>query len=938
MVNHTTLQLNGTWHFELDPQRKGKNDQWYFRTLKDTVLLPGTTDSNQKGTEYEPPNYRNLNRRNSYMGWAWYQKEITVPDYFAGKCLTLYLERCLWETSLWVDEQYIGTQDSLAAPHQYDLTDILTPGQHRLTILVDNSNLQDETVEAMDTTACRDLTSGTSRRWKHNCGGHHTTFLMPTNWNGILGRMELQCEARIRLAQVDVYPQKDLRSAKIVLHLENRSDFCGEALIKYGVTGETGPSLFTGTECTVLTGERRQTHTFSVPMPETMTPWSEFTPVLYRLEVQLLTHDTKSEKAVFFGLRYLETNGSQILLNGHPVFLRGTVENCTFPLTFAPPTELDAWEHIFQTAKDYGLNHMRFHSFCPPEAAFIAADRTGFLLQIELAGSSCPDYEEAPKDTEFLQQELEHILKHYGGHPSFGMVSMGNEQLVAIHRPEILKKHQEVLTKKVQYGKMTDPRHLYTCTSHPYTTGRIDDYFVSAWTMKGWEAMNTPGAERGWDCFLTGIQWGGPDPLDTSFYCREVPTLDHDYDNGLENPSKPFISHEVGQWEVFPDVNEIPRYSGVLEAGNLELIRKDLEKKGLLPLVPDFVRASGKLSLMLYRDEIETMLKSRNLSGFQLLDLMDYPGQGTSTVGILDSLWGSKGLITPEEYRQFCSSLVLLLRTKKRVYLAGETIEAIAQAANYQTEDVDHSWKWKISDKGKILEAGSGKSLAKAGTVSTLGHFCYSLPNWTEAHQLTITLELEGTGAENSWDFWVYPAAQPIDRSPIITEWNSEAAQRLMNGERLLLLPKKISEIPGVFTTVFWNPQMKKQTGTFGILCNPQTPALSEFPNEGYTQWQWWDILKDSQVMDLSHLPVVPQIRVIDSFMTNRSLGILFETSVGKGKLLVCSAGLHKDLTDRPVSRWLLECLLRYLSSRQFEPKTRLSVEELDQFFAQPQS
>lgn len=937
MVDHTTIQLNGTWRFELDPQRKGKKDQWYFRTLDDTILLPGTTDSNRKGTEYEEPNYRNLNRRNSYMGWAWYQKDITVPDSFDKKCLTLYLERCLWETSLWVDGQYIDTQDSLATPHQYDLTDILTPGSHRLTILIDNSNLLDETVQATDTTACRDLTSGSSRRWKHNCGGHHTTFLMPTNWNGILGRMELQCEDRIRLVQADIYPQKDLRHAKIVLCLENRSNLRGEAFIQYSVSGETGPALFSGTENILLTGEREQSHTFTVSMPETMTPWSEFTPVLYRLHLHLLTSESQSEKTVSFGLRYLETNGSQILLNGHPVFLRGTVENCTFPLTFAPPAELDAWEHIFQTAKDYGLNHMRFHSFCPPEAAFIAADHAGFLLQVELAGSSCPDYPEAPEDTEFLQHELERILKCYGGHPSLGMISMGNEQLVAIECPDILQKHQQTLTQKVVYGQTTDPRHLYTCTSHPYTTGRKDDYFVSAWTMKGWEAMNHPEMKRDWDCFLTGIQWGGPDPLDTCYYCREAPTLNHDYDDGLEGTTKPFISHEVGQWEVFPDVREIPQYAGVLEAGNLELIRKDLEKKGLLPLVPDFVRASGKLSLMLYRDEIETMLKSRKLSGFQLLDLTDYPGQGTSTVGILDACWNSKGLITPKEYRRFCSSLVLLLRTEKRVYIAGETIECLAQAANYRTESFCPNWKWTVSCNGEILQTGGGESTIQSGTVSELGHFCYTLPEWTEARQLTITLTLPETGTENSWDFWVYPAAQPLDSSCIITEWNEQAAQRLVNGERLLLLPEKVSDISGVFTTVFWNPQMKKQTGTFGILCNPQLPALSGFPNEGYTQWQWWDILKCTQVMDLSDLPVTPQIRVIDSFMTNRSLGILFEASVGKGKLLVCSAGLEKNLTDRPASRWLLECLLRYLSGTHFDPQDTLTVEQLNQFFAEQQ-
>ncbi len=937
MATINTIQLNGSWGFSMDPLRIGKKEQWYSRKLEDTVQLPGTTDSNRKGTEYESPNYRNLNRRNSYMGWAWYQKEITVPDSFAGKHLSLSLERCLWETFLWVDERYVGEEESLATPHTYNLTGLLTPGQHRITVLVDNSNLRDETVSEADTTQCRDLTSGVSVRWKHNCGGHHTTFLMPTNWNGILGRMELRCEDLIRMESVDLYPQKGLRTVKVELCVENGAGFCGEITVDYQLTEEKTSPLLSGAEQFCLTGEKQQKFSFLLSVPDTLIQWSEFTPVLYHLNLCLSAPNSESRRIVPFGLRYLEARDGRIFLNGHPVFLRGTVEDCTFPLTFAPPAQRDAWDRIFQIAKSYGLNHMRFHSFCPPEAAFDAADRAGFLLQIELAGSSCPDHLEAPEDTAFLRRELERILASYGGHPSFGMVSMGNEQLIATESPEVLENQQRILTEKVRWGQKNDPRHLYTCTSHPCTHGRCDDYFVSAWTMKGWDAMNTPGAPRGWDCFLTGIQWGGPDPLETSFYCREAPTLDHDYDQGLQTPEKPFISHEVGQWEVFPNVNEIHKYSGVLEAGNLQLIRKDLEEKGMLPLVPDFVRASGKLSLMLYRDEIETLLKSRKLSGFQLLDLFDYPGQGTSTVGILDAFWDSKGLITPEEYRQFCSSLVLLLRTEKRVYRGGESIKAAAEAANYRTEDLKTHWKWELSCKGEAIASGGGEGALPAGEVSALGSFTYTFPRWEEARQLTLLLELEETGVQNRWDFWVYPAEGKESQPAVIREWNTEAEQRLLAGESLLFLPDEVPEsLPGVFTTVFWNPQMKKQTGTFGILCDPKTPALQDFPNEGYTQWQWWDVLQNSRVMDLSPLPVSPLIRVIDSFMTNRKLGILFEAAVGSGKLLVCSAGLGGNLEERPASLWLRECLLRYLRSENFKPQVTLSPRELHRFFSKP--
>lgn len=933
-IETTSLSLAGSWGFALDPERRGKKEAWFCRSLADTVTLPGTTDSNGKGTGAEPPNYRNLNRRCAFSGWAWYQREAEIPESFAGKTVSLYLERCLWETFLWVDDTFAGTQDSLAAPHEYDLTGLLTPGRHRLTLLVDNSNLLDGNVPDEDTSARRDLTSGASRRWKHRCGGHHTVFLMPTNWNGVLGRMELRAAPPVGLLRADVFPARDLRRADAVLRVANRQGLRGDAVLRLRIEREEGGELLRETARVSLSGDREQKLSLTLPLPETMTPWNEFHPALYRLSAELSAEGMESSVSAVFGLRHLETRGRQILLNGRPVFLRGTVENCTFPLSFAPPAEPEPWERIFRIAKEYGLNHMRFHTFCPPEAAFAAADRAGFLLQVELPGSSCPDYEEAPEDTAFLQRELERILKAYGNHPSFAMLSMGNEQLVALDSPELIERQQGLLTEKVAFGQREDPRHLYTCTSHPYTRGRRDDYFVSAWTEKGWDAMNTPGAPRDWDCFLTAIQWGGPDPLDTCVYCMRPPTLDCDYDGGLPEEGKPFVSHEVGQWEVFPDVRETEDFSGVLEAGNFRLIREDLREKGMLPLVPEFVRASGKLSLMLYRDEIETMLRSRRLSGFQLLDLTDYPGQGTSTVGILNSRWGSKGLVTPEEFRRFCAPLALLLRTEKRVYTAGETIAARAEAANYTEEDAASGWTWIVSCEGETLAAGGGSRPAAAGGVSSLGEFSFAVPAWEDARRLTVTLALAGTGVRSSWEFWTYPKAEAEAGSRVITRWDAGAAARLLSGERLLLLPESLPDsLPGVFTTVFWNPQMKRQTGTFGLLCDPKEPALEGFPHEGCTGWQWWDVVTQSRVMDLSALPVEPLVRVIDSFMTNRRLGLLFEARVGEGRLLVCSAGLERDLAERPASRWLLRCLLRYLDGSAFEPRASLSVPELDRFF-----
>ena len=265
--------------------------------------------------------------------------------------------------------------------------------------------------------------------------------------------------------------------------------------------------------------------------------------------------------------------------------------------------------------------------------------------------------------------------------------------------------------------------------------------------------------------------------------------------------------------------------------------------------------------------------------------------------------------------------------------MAGETFEGEALAANYRTDGYEADWRYTVTDMGETLTVGGGSAQIIPGEVNRLGTFKFNLPFFKEAHQLKVKLELLEKGVENTWDFWVYPQIEELDSPQIITCLDECAEDRLRSGERLLLLPENIPDsIPGVFTTVFWNPQMKKQTGTFGICCEPSIPALKGFPNEGYTQWQWWDVLKNSRAMNLDMLPVTPLIRVIDSFMSNRKLGILFEASVEKGSLLVCSAGLQETLQDRPVSCWLKACLLRYLESDSFCPQERLELKQLRSF------
>ena len=93
-------------------------------------------------------------------------------------------------------------------------------------------------------------------------------------------------------------------------------------------------------------------------------------------------------------------------------------------------------------------------------------------------------------------------------------------------------------------------------------------------------------------------------------------------------------------------------------------------------MADSFLLASGKLQALCYKADIEAALRTKNFAGFQLLDLHDFPGQGSAIVGVLNPFWESKGYVTPQEYSEFCNSVVPLARMSKFVFNSGDTLKA----------------------------------------------------------------------------------------------------------------------------------------------------------------------------------------------------------------------------------------------------------------------
>ena len=747
-------------------------------------------------------------------------------------------------------------QESLVAPHHFLINDGLTEGMHTLTLTIDNSKLHDISVDNL---------------------AHSYTNDTQIMWNGVLGRMELSIQPFI--SDVQVYPDIDHQQA--IVKVKTSATQKAPSLL-FMLDGRTVKPMKTGPD------------EYCLPISD-MQLWSEFQPHLYTLTVMPLaaSHTPLASKTVTFGMRSFKAQGNRLLINGQSTFLRGTLECCIFPLTGTPPTDERGWMKVFTTAREYGLNHLRFHSWCPPEAAFRVADKMGFYCQVELPNWSLTVNKDSAT-SRFLYNEFDNIIRHYGNHPSLCIISCGNE----------LQPDFDFLNKLTHYMKSQDPRHLYVTSTFTFEKGHgthqepEDDIFITQWTDNGWV--------RGQGVFD-----------------ERVPDFKSDYREAARNITVPLISHEIGQYSVYPNINEIEKYTGVLDPLNFKAIRNDLQRKGLIDKADDYLQASGRLAAILYKEEIERAMKTPQQSGFQLLDLHDFPGQGTALVGLLDAFWDSKGLIEPQRFREFCAPVVPLAQFEKAVWQADETFTAQIDIANYGPSPVDgKTVSWQLtSPSGHIYAQGTGRQVS------------ISLNKVERAQRLEFIVSIDSTPWRNRWSIWVYPdVTMPVDKQLVVTTDIDEATKALRKGKKVLFSPQTatVRGLEGKFLPVFWSPvHFPKQAGTMGLLCDPRHPALSDFPTDAHSDWQWWRLVKRSRVLVLDSIaPVTPIVESVDNFVNNRRLAQVFEAKVGKGSLLFSSIDLLTD-GQLPELRQLRYSLMRYMMGSEFHPANSISEDDL---------
>jgi hypothetical protein len=945
------LDLAGTWQFQIDRDEVGTTEKWYNRaTLADTITLPGSMPQRLKGDDpsvttrwtcsiYDSSFYYNpalekyraegnlslpfcLTPAKHYVGVAWYNHEVTVPKAWRGKRITLGLERPHIKTTVYVNGKCVGSNNSLCVPHSYDLTDYLTPGKKALIAISIDNTMRDAPV-GIDSHSVTDQTQG--------------------NWNGVVGDITLTATQPIALsddgdfAAVEVYPDVAQQKARIRLALTNHSGKTTGVQVRLRAESyntdrpkqtETMQSVTVNASDTAVT-------VVNVPLEGLTQLWDEFSPTLYRLNVEVRDNSGKQvldTREVSFGMREVKAVGKWIYVNGRKTLMRGTVENCDFPLTGYAPMDTASWMRVFRICKEYGLNHMRFHSYCPPEAAFIAADLMGFYLQPE--GPSWPNHgvklgRKEPINT-YLMDETRRMVRAYGNHPSFAMLSAGNEPA---------GNWVPWATKFVDSWKQRDSRRLYT----GFSVG-------GGWA---WQPHNEYHAKAG----ARGLDWG------------RRPESMSDFSERIDTVRAPFICHELGQWCAFPDFSEIDHYTGVNKARSFEMFRDILAQNDMADRAEKFLMASGKLQVLCYKHELEKLYRTKDYAGFQMLALNDYSGQGTALEGVLNVFFENKGYVTADEFRQFCNTTVPLIRTPKFVYRSDESLKFDVEVAHFGAEPIANALVYYqlYDEQGNMVRSfvyGQPGDpyyplTIPIGGQNKIGALSIPLKQLAtdKAQQLTLVVgvypdgatelpapeALQQGGYHNTWNFWVYPAEVTADAGNVyITDSLDARARQVLQagGDVLITAGGKVSygkDIKQYFTPVFWNTSWFKMRPphTTGIYLDNTHAAFKEFPTADHSDLQWWELLQRTQVMLFTDFPqgFQPLVQSIDTWFLSRKIGVLYEARVLNGRLMMTTMDLSSDLEQRIVARQMRKSLLDYMNSDAFRPQYTVDVERVADLF-----
>ena len=906
-----TIELSGEWEFRMDPLDVGKTERWYEKTVPfdRKINVPGAW--NAQGAGYEDQKLlrdyeeRYLNGKNLlgvdreseklyhvFPGPAWYRRVVAIPREWQGKVSWLKFAGVHRHADVWVNGNFAGSHFSYLTPFRFDIGNWVKPGEEAvISVRVDarRNKAIDPLMGCLDT----------------------LDFLYLT-WGGIYRKVTLEATARTWIEDLFVVPR--VPDKTVELRLTTAGDSTKEFRVVAEIVDQQGAAVARA-NAKIPAGTTETT--LSIALPDGKL-WSPSQPYLYTARVTLMENgagiDSRSTR---FGMRELKVENGKFLLNGKPIFLRGYGDDCIFPNTIAPPADREEYVRRLSTARDYGFNYARHHSWFPPEEYFEVADELGIMVQPEFPAAYSWDLATTPQEKQFVAEQWESVIRLYRNHPSIVTWCMGNE----------LYKSFDAAPQLYRRAKQIDPTRL------------VIDSDGCNFDHKNRETLDFLVVQfgEGNSCGFQDAKYNFPSTL-----------------------AKPVVAHEMGYFVTLPELTQIDLFGKGLRPYWLFQTRDLAAEKGMTDRYRRWVELSNRLQATCLKSNIEATRRS-NLSGYSQWLFQDYPN---CAEGVVDMFFRPKGS-SAAEFRKFNAPSVLLLDAPRRNYYFGETADLKLLASRYEDDPSEGAvLRWELRAGSEILASGKkeGLTLTSEG-LQTLMPLPLVMPRRPQAEKLTLAVELKDSirTVVNDWNFWVFPkkaqeqtakkmmigepkALQKLypsarEESPgtispdvellITSRLRAETLDYLAKGGRVLLLAPD-----GNFSTEPTNYRLSSWDGggPSGTEIDREHAALRHMPNDGWGDLQFFYLIQGSKTIFLDSLPakIRPLVRCIDRPQRLSNRAYLFEVAVGSGKLLVSGFNFAKAIgIEDPAATYFLSHLVDYALGPEFAPTEKLPVEFL---------
>ncbi|MDD5597245.1 MAG: glycoside hydrolase family 2 TIM barrel-domain containing protein [Victivallaceae bacterium] len=926
-----SMKLSGVWKFALDPQDVGLSEKWWERNdvFNNEIMVPGAWQAQGFGDNKHHtqtcqssgfPSEGLQFEKTSYLGTGWYRRTFTVPSAWKGRRILLRFGGINPKAEFWLDGQFIGEHHKVALECILDLTEYIRFDMEQTIVLrISECNVFDRPSPWVNTRRPRQG-SKWQRCWVNPIT--NGTFNVAT-WSGLYRDVILEAIPVLHIKRLQIFPDIANQKVKIKICMAGKiAD--AECYLRFQVFDAVGKlAAESVTALDPACGEVASGNFHGeIPMRD-LHLWSPESPYLYHLTVALENHgatiDSVSER---FGMREFEVRGKQILINGHPVFLRGYGNPQLWAYTLSPYLDRTRLEKEIKQARDYGFNFVNFLASIPHKEFLDVADKYGLLVQYY------PTYQNMnwPSPEALDESYVADVIGQNFNHPCVMIYSVNAE--IYHYNPEHIA---EIRQLSDMVRRIDSTRLLITVGGIRRYNSQRDDTDIYEWAGGGLPNFDEP------------PYW-----------------------------NKPIIMHEFYWWSSYPNPALKYKYEdAAILPFHIEYAEKIAAEKGLSELLPRFVENSEKIQAIQRKTGCETA--RRIVNGYSIWFGKDFK---EAVEGIWDDFGDPKN-VSAEEFRKSNGNIVVLIDRASwyRCYWNGETITVAITVSNQSSAPLVNSVvKWQL------VTAASGTPLAEGhelfGTIDAYSdrivHNVGIQPRpANSACKVVLHMELmtnEETAARNNWPFWLFPQAflntppchisisglvlpqyycrfcSDINAEVLITNsLNSSALDFLENGGRVFYVQNAggLEQGNAWFGTIPWN---SLEHGSSGTLIDMH-PALADFPHDGYCDLQFYNLIQYSPVIILDNwpVPIRPIIRCIDSYKGGRNQAYLFETTVGRGALLITTLNLfHQGNFAEKAAEvegpYLLDRLLRYVCGKQFIPEAAVSRRDMEKLLALPTS